>query len=50
MGRRSLDVVEHILSGLGSGLVGPASDPLALEKVEEALFNRVVVAVAASAH
>ena len=45
-----LDVVEHILPGFGPGLVGPAPDPFALEQVEEALGNGIVVAVPAPAH
>jgi hypothetical protein len=45
-----LGVVEHILSGIGPGFIGPAPYPFALEQVEEALRDRVVVTVAAPAH
>ena len=45
-----LDVVEHILSGVGSCLVGSASYPLLLEQVEEVLGNGIVVTVPTSAH
>ena len=45
-----LDVVEHILSGVGSCLVVSASYPLSLEQVEEALGNGIVVTVPAPAH
>ena len=45
-----LDVVEHILSGVGSCLLGSASYPLLLEQVEEALSNGLVVTVPAPAH
>lgn len=45
-----LDVIEHILTGFYAGSVCPASDPFALEQVEEALRDRVVMAVAAPAH
>ena len=45
-----LDVIEHVLSGFLACFVGTAADALSLERREEALGNRVVVAVAASAH
>ncbi len=45
-----LDVNEHILPGLVAGLVGTAPYPLALEQVEEALDDGVVMTVATSAH
>ena len=45
-----LDVVEHILSGVGSCLVGSASYPLSLEQVEEALGNGIVVTVPVPAY
>ena len=45
-----LDVVEHILSGVGSYLVGSASYPLSLEQVEEALGNGIVVTVPVPAY
>ena len=45
-----LDVVEHILSGVGSCLLASASYLLSLEQVEEALGNGIVVTVPAPAH
>ena len=45
-----LDVVEHILSGVGSCLVGSASYSLSLEQVEEALGNGIVVTVPVPAY
>ena len=45
-----LDLVEYVLPGLGSGFIVPAPYPFALEEIEEALRDRVVMAVAASAH
>ena len=45
-----LDVVEYILSGVGSCLAGSASYPLSLEQVEEALGNGIVVTVSTLAH
>ena len=45
-----LYIVEHILPGIGSGSIGPTPYPFALELVEEALLDRVVVTVAAPAH
>lgn len=45
-----LDVIEHILPGFYAGFVCLASDSFALEQVEEALRDRVVMAVAAAAH
>ena len=44
-----LDVVEYILSGVGSCLAGSASYPLSLEQVEEVLGNGIVVTVPTSA-
>ena len=43
-----LDVVEHLLPGFGAGFVGLAPYPFALEQVEEALVDGIVVAVSAS--
>jgi len=45
-----LDVVEHALSGIGPCFIGPAPYPFALEQVEEALRDRVVMTVPAPAH
>lgn len=45
-----LDVVEHVLPCLLASSVGPTPDPLALEQVEEALGNRIVVVDPAAAH
>jgi len=45
-----LDVIEHIMPGFLAGFVSPAPDALALERGEVAIGNRVVMAVAASAH
>ena len=45
-----LDVVEHVLPGVGPGFLGPTPYPFALEHIEEALRDRVVVTVAAPAH
>lgn len=45
-----LDVVEHVLPGRVSRPVGSAPYPFALEQVEEALRNGVVMTVAAPAH
>ena len=45
-----LDVVEHILPGLGPGTVGPAPYPFSLEQIEEALCHGVVMTVPAPAH
>ena len=45
-----LNVVEDILPRVVSGFVGSASDAFALQEVEEAFGNCVVVAVSASAH
>jgi hypothetical protein len=38
-----LDVVEHILSGFDTGLVGSPPYPLPLEQIEEALGDRIIV-------
>ena len=45
-----LDVVEHVLSGIGPGPVGPAPYPLALEQIKETLGHGIVVAIPAPAH
>ena len=45
-----LNVVENILPRVVSGFVGSASDTFALQEVEEAFCDRVVVAIASSAH
>tara|TARA_A100000164_G_scaffold40235_1_gene30740 strand:+ start:167 stop:433 length:267 start_codon:yes stop_codon:yes gene_type:complete len=45
-----LDLVEHILSGVGSCLLGSPLYPLSLEQVEEALGNGIVVTVSTLAH
>lgn len=45
-----LDVIEDIPLGLFAISVDPPSNSFPLEKLEEALSDRVVVAVAASAH
>ena len=45
-----LDVVEYVLPRVVSGLVGFASDAFALEQVEEAFGNSIVVTVAPAAH
>lgn len=45
-----LDIVEDILPGVGSGCVGLSPDPLRLEKMEEALRDRIVVTVSPSSH
>jgi Protein of unknown function (DUF2699). len=45
-----LDVVEDVGLGLVPGGVDPAPDALALEELEEAFGDRVVMAVAAAAH
>jgi len=44
-----LDVVEHILASIGAGFVDPATDPLPLEQVEEALDHGIIVTVSPSA-
>ena len=44
-----LNVVEHILPGIGSGFIGPAPYPFTFEQIEEALRDSVVVTVAAPA-
>ena len=44
------DVIEPVLPCVFAGPAGPASDLLALEQVEEAFGDCVVVAVAAPAH
>ena len=45
-----LYVIEHVLPCVFAGPVGSAPDPLALEQVEEALGNGVVMTVAAADH
>ena len=45
-----LDLVEHVPPGFLAGPVGATPDPLALEQVEEALGNGVIMAIAAPAH
>lgn len=45
-----LDVFENVPSCVFAGRVGPTPDPLALQQLEEALRNSVVVTVAPSAH
>jgi len=45
-----LDVIEHLSPSFFAGLVGPAPDPFALEQIEKALGNGVVVTVPAPAH
>ena len=45
-----LNVVEYILPRFVSGFVGFTPDAFALQKVEEAFGNRVVMAVASAAH
>lgn len=45
-----LNVVEHILPGVGPSLVGTASYPFSFEQVEEALHDSIIIAVQASAH
>ena len=44
------DIVEHILPSFGPGFVGPAPYPFAVKQVEEALRDRIVMAVPTSAH
>ncbi len=45
-----LDIIEDVLSCVVSGFVGSASDAFALQEVEEALGDRVVVTVSPAAH
>jgi hypothetical protein len=45
-----LDVLEHVLPCGFAGKVGSAADALALEKLEEAFRNRVIMAVSPAAH
>ena len=45
-----LEVFEHVLPGGVAGRVGPTPDPFALQKLEKAFGDGVVVAVAAPAH
>lgn len=45
-----LNVVEHVLAGLGPGSIGPAAYALAPEQIGEALGDGVVVAVPTAAH
>jgi hypothetical protein len=45
-----LDILEHVPSGVVAGRVGPAPDTFPLQKLEEALGDGVVVAIAAPAH
>ena len=44
------DVVEHVLSGIVAGVLGPTPDPFALQQLEEAFGDGIVVTVSASAH
>lgn len=44
-GLEHLDVVEQILPGFDTNCVGSAPNPFPLEQIEEALGDRVVVAV-----
>ena len=44
-----LDVIEHVLPCIGARFLGPAPYPLALEQVEEAFGDGVVMAVPAPA-
>jgi len=44
------DIVEHILPGFFPAVVDLAPDPLALEQLEKALRDSVVVAASATAH
>ena len=45
-----LDVVEHILPSLSAGFVCLPADPFALDQVKEALGDRIIMTVPASAH
>jgi hypothetical protein len=45
-----LDVVEYILPRVVSGFVNSAPDRFTLKEFEEALINRVVIAVSSAAH
>ena len=45
-----LDVVEYILPRIASGFVCSAPDTFALQEVEEAFCNCVVMTVSAAAH
>lgn len=45
-----LDVIEHVLPRFLAGSIGSPSDPLALEQVEEALGDGIVMAVPSAAH
>lgn len=45
-----LDVVEDILPGVVPSCIGLALDTLALQKLEEAFSDRIVVTVSAPAH
>lgn len=44
------DVDEDVAPGIFSGFVGSAPDAFALQQVEKALDNKVVMAVTAAAH
>ena len=44
------DLFKNLPSCVFAGRVGPTPDPLALQQLEEALRNSVVVTVASSAH
>lgn len=45
-----LDVIEHLLPGFFAGSIVSPPDPFALEQVEEALGDSIVVTVSATAH
>ena len=45
-----LDVVEDVLPRVVSGFVGSASDTFALQEVEEAFGDGIVVTIASPAH
>lgn len=45
-----LDVVEYILPRVVSGFVSSASETFALQEIEEAFGNSVVMAVPSAAH
>ena len=47
---KHLDVIEHVRSSVFSGLVCSAPNALAFQQVEEALGDRIVMAVPATAH
>ena len=45
-----LDIVRHVLAGLGSGFIDPAPSTFPLEQIKEAIQDRAVMTVAAPAH